>query len=107
MRTDRRTLTDGLDDLRLGAKFLGALIAIPVAGVFGLPLLVLLLLLFTCNPGGLGQHLGRWQALQNVPGFRAGRRAHMAAASLLYLLPLSLLGMVVVGIDGLVLRVFP
>jgi hypothetical protein len=31
----------------------------------------------------------------------------MAAASLLYLLPLSLLGMVVVGIDGLVLRVFP
>lgn len=107
MRTDMRTFTDGRDDLRGGAKFLGALLAIPVAGVLGLPLLILLLLLFGFNPGGLGRSLGRWPALKRIPGFRSGRRAHMMAASLLYLLPISLLGMAVVGVDGMIWKVFP
>ena len=102
-----RTFTDGRDDLRGGAKFLGALLAIPVAGVLGLPLLVLLLLLFGLNPGGLGRRLGQCQALKRILGFRSGRRAHMMAASLLYLLPISLLGMAVVGIDGMVWGIFP
>jgi hypothetical protein len=104
MRKDVRTFTDDRDDLRWGAAFLGALLAIPVAGVLGLPLLILLLILFLANPGDLGTRLGQCQLLKNIPGFRSGNRKHMIAASLLYLLPLSLLGMVVVGVDGLVLR---
>ena len=107
MRTDMQTFTDDRNDLRGGAKFLGALLAIPVAGVLGLPILLLLLFLFGLNPGGLGQRLGRCQSLKKIPGFRSGRCAHMAAASLLYLLPISLLGMIVVGIDGIVLGIFP
>ncbi len=104
MQTGIRTFTDGLHDRRLGAMILGALVAIPVAGIFGLPLLLSLLLLFALNPAGLGQRLGQCRYLRNIPGFRTGCRTHMALASLLYLLPISLLGMVVVGIDGIILR---
>lgn len=107
MQTDRRTFADGRDDLREGAKFLGALLAIPVAGILGLPLLILFLLLFGFNPGDSGHRLGRCRALKHVPGFRSGNRAYMLMASILYLLPLSLLGMAVVGIDGMIWRVFP
>lgn len=103
MRTEMRTFTDDLADLRWGTKFLGALLAIPLAGVLGLPVLILLLLLLLLNPGGLGERLSQCGSLQKIPGFRSGHRAHMAAASLLYLLPLSCLGLVVVGIDGMVL----
>jgi hypothetical protein len=107
MPKEGSTFTDDPYDLRLGAKFLGALLAIPVAGMLGLPLLILLVILFFCNPGGTGTDIGKWQLLKNIPGFRSGRRAHMAAASLLYLLPLSALGMVVVGVDAMVLGVWP
>jgi hypothetical protein len=107
MRTDIRTFTDGRDDLRRGAKFLGALLAIPVAGVLGLPLLILLLLLFGFNPGGLGQSLGRSPILRSIPGFRSGHRVPMMVASVLYLLPISLLGMAVVGVDGMIWKIFP
>jgi hypothetical protein len=107
MQTGIRTFTDGLHDRRLGAMFLGALVAIPLAGIVGLPLLLLLLLLFGLNPAGLGQRLGQCRWLKNIPGFRSGRRTHMALASLLYLLPISLLGITVVGIDGMILRIFP
>jgi hypothetical protein len=107
MQTGIRTLTAGLSDRRLGTMFLGALAAIPVAGIAGLPLLLLLLLLFTLNPLGLGQRLGQCRWAQTIPGFRSGRRRHMACASLLYLLPLSLLGMAVIGIDGMILGIFP
>ncbi len=85
--------------------FLGALVAIPVAGIFGLPLLLSLLLLFGLNPAGLGQRLGQCRCLKNIPGFRSGCRMHMAVASVLYLLPISLLGMVVVGIDEMIFRI--
>lgn len=84
-------------------RFLGALLAVPAASVLGVPLLILLLLLFGCNPGGLGTYMGNWKHLRDIPGFRSGRRAYMAVASLLYLLPLSLLGMVVVCVDGMLL----
>ncbi|SRR5579885_952952 len=107
MQTGIRTFTDGLHDRRLGAMFLGALVAIPLAGIVGLPLLLLLLLLFGLNPADLGQRLGQCRWLKNIPGFRSGRRAHMALASLLYLLPISLLGIIVVGIDGMILKIFP
>ena len=103
MRTDIRTFTDDRDDLRWGARFLGALLAIPLAGVLGLPLLIFLLFLFWLNPGGLGKRVGQHQFLQNIPGFRSGRRLYMAIASVLYLLPLSALGMLVVSVDGMVL----
>ena len=103
MRTDIRTFTDDRDDLCWGAKFLGALLAVPLAGVLGLPLLVLLVLLFLLNPGGLGKRVGQHQLLKSIPGFRSGRRSHMALASLLYLLPLSTLGMLVIGVDGMML----
>jgi hypothetical protein len=103
MRTDIRTFTDDRDDLRWGTKFLGALLAIPLAGVLGLPLLVLLLLLFAFNPGGLGQRLGQARLLQSIPGFRSGRRSHMALASLIYLLPLSVLGILIISVDGMML----
>lgn len=104
MRKEVRTFTDDRNDLRWGAAFLGALLAIPVAGVLGLPLLILLWILFLANPGNLGTRLGQCQYFKNIPGFRSGNRWHMAVASLLYLLPLSLLGMIVVGVDSLVLR---
>lgn len=104
MRKEVRTFTDDRDDLRGGAAFLGALLAIPVAGLLGLPLLILLLILFLANPAGLGQRLGQYQPLKHIPGFRSGDCTHMAVASLLYLLPLALLGMVVVGVDGMLLR---
>lgn len=104
MRKEMRTFTDDRDDLRWGIAFLGALLAIPVAGVLGLPLLILLLILFLANPGGLGTRLGQCPFLQNIPGFRSAHCGHMAIASLLYLLPISLLSMAVVGVDGLLLR---
>ncbi len=104
MQKGVRTFTDDRADLRRGATFLGALLAIPVAGVLGLPLLLLLLFLFLANPGGLGTCLGRCHCLRHIPGFRSGQRTHMALACVLYLLPVSLLGMIVVGIDTLVLR---
>ncbi|MEO7020879.1 MAG: hypothetical protein ABI234_12065 [Ktedonobacteraceae bacterium] len=104
MRKEVRTFTDDRGDLRWGAAFLGALLAIPVAGLLGLPLLILLLFLFLANPGGLGERLGRCQFLKNIPGFRSAHCGHMAVASLLYLLPISLLGIAVVDVDGLVLR---
>jgi hypothetical protein len=107
MQTGIRTLTAGLYDRRLGTMFLGALVAIPVAGIAGLPLLLLLLLLFALNPFGLGQALARCRWVQSVPGFRCGHRGQMAWATLLYLLPLSLLGMAVIGIDGMILGIFP
>lgn len=107
MQTGIRTFTDGLHDRRLGAMFLGALVAIPVAGILGLPLLLSLLLLLGLNPAGLGQRLGKCRHLKNIPGFRSGCRAHMALASLLYLLPISLLGIVVIGVDGMILRITP
>ena len=107
MRTDTLTFTDDHADLCWGAKFLGALLAIPLAGVFGLPLLLLLLLLFALNPGGLGQRVGQFPPLQHVPGFRSARCSHMAAASLLYLLPLSTLGILVLGVDGMILGLHP
>lgn len=103
MRKDMRTWTN-CDELRWGLAFLGALLAIPVAGMLGLPLLTLLLVLFLANPGGLGTRLGQCHLLKNIPGFRSGHRGHMAIASLLYLLPISLLGMAVVGIDGFLLH---
>ncbi len=106
MRTEMRTFTDDRSDLRWGAKFLGALLAIPVAGVLGLPLLLLLLFLFILNPGDLGERLGRCQPLKNIPGFRTGRRVHMAAASMFYLLPLTTLGIAVVSVDGMLLGFF-
>ncbi|HEU5381771.1 MAG TPA: hypothetical protein VFV38_40645 [Ktedonobacteraceae bacterium] len=105
MRKEVPTFTDDRDDLRGGATFLGALLAIPVAGLLGLPLLILLLLLFLANPGNLGQRLGQCQLLKSIPGFRSGDRRCMVAASLLYLLPLSLLGIVVVSVDSMLLRV--
>ena len=98
-----RTFIDDRCDLGWGAKFLGALVAIPVAGLLGLPLLFLLLILFLLNPGGLGERLGKCQRLKKFPGFRSGQRSHMAMASLLYLLPLSALGMLVVSVDGRIL----
>lgn len=107
MRTDIRTFADDLEDLRRGTVFLGALLAIPLAGVLGLPLLTLLLLLFILNPGGWGQRLSQCQPLKNIPGFRSGSRVHMALASLLYLLPLSCVGIIVIGVDGVILRIFP
>lgn len=107
MRTEIRTLTDDHTDLHWEAKFLGALLAIPLAGVFGLPLLLLLLLLFLLNPGGLGECVAQMQCLRKIPGFRSGQRARMAAACLLYLLPISFLGIVVVGVDGMVLGLIP
>lgn len=103
MRTDTRTFTDDRADRWWGTKLLGILLAIPLAGVLGLPLLILLLLLFVLNPAGLGTHIGQQRFLQHLPGFRAGRRAHMALASLLYLLPLTLLGMLVVSVDSILL----
>jgi len=106
MRTDRRTFTDGRDDLRGGAKLLGALLAIPLAGVLGLPLLIFLLLLFGFNPGDADHRVGRCWPFKHIPGFRSGNRAYMLMASILYLLPLSLLGMAVIGIDGMIWRVF-
>ena len=105
MRTDIRTFTDDRADLCWGAKFLGALLAIPLAGVLGLPLLVLLLLLFLGNPAGLGKRVGQHRFLKSIPGFRSGRRSHMALASLLYLLPISALGMIVISVDGMMLGV--
>lgn len=107
MRTDIRTFTDDRDDLRWGAKFLGALLAIPLAGVFGLPLLILLLLLFLFNPGGLGQRVGQHPCLRHIPGFRSAHRSHMVAASLLYLLPLSALGIMILSVDGIILGLHP
>ena len=103
MRTDIRTFTDDHHDLCWGTKFLGALLAIPLAGVLGLPLLVLLLLFFLCNPAGLGTRIGQYRYVKSIPGFRSGRRSYMALASLLYLLPLSLLGMLVISVDGMML----
>lgn len=105
MRKEKRSFTDDRNDLSWEAKFLGALLAIPVAGVLGLPLLILLLILFLGNPGGLGERLSQWQHLKKVPGFRSGKRGRMVAASLLYLLPISALGMVVVGVDGAMLGI--
>jgi hypothetical protein len=103
MRTDMRTFTDDRDDLRRGTKFLAVLLAIPLAGLLGLPLLLSLVLLFWFNPANLGLRIGRYRPLRRIPGFRSGRRTHMAIASLLYLLPLSTLGIVVISIDGIVL----
>lgn len=107
MHTGIRTLSDGLYDRRRGAMFLGALVAIPLAGIAGLPLLLLLLLLFGFNPCGLGQRLGQCQWVQAIPGFRSGHCGQMACVSLLYLLPISLLGMTVIGVDGIILGIFP
>lgn len=107
MRTDIRTCTDGLNNRRWGAAVLGTLVAIPLAGILGLPLLILLLLLFGFNPGNLGRRLGRCQLFHNIPGFRSGNRLHMAIASILYLLPISLLGIAVIGIDGMILKILP
>lgn len=107
MRTETRTFTDDLDDLRWGAKFLGALLTIPLAGVLGLPLLLVLVLLFLLNPANLGQQLGQHPRLRRLPGFRSARRSHMIAACLLYLLPLSVLGIVVVSVDGMILGLLP
>lgn len=104
MQRGVRTFTDDQADLCRGAAFLGALLAILVAGVLGLPLLILLLILFLTNPGGLGSCLGRCRFLHNIPGFRSGNRGHMALACVLYLLPLSLFGIIVVGIDTLILH---
>lgn len=104
MQRGVRTFTDDHADLRREVAFLGALLAILVAGVLGLPLLILLLFLFLANPGGLGTCLGRCQFLRHIPGFRSGSRKHMALACVLYLLPPSLFGMIVVGIDALILR---
>lgn len=104
MRKEVRTFTDDRHDLRWGIAFLGALLAIPLAGVLGLPLLILLLILFLIDPGGLGTRLGQCPYLKHIPGFRSSHCGHMALASLLYLLPLSLLGMAIVGIDGLLLH---
>src|SRR5690348_15199145 len=106
MQTGIRTFSEGLQDRRLGAMFLGALGAIPVAGIFGLPLLLFLLLFFGLNPAGLGQRFGQCRCLKNIPGFRSGRRMYTTLASVFYLLPISLLGMVVVGVDGMILRTF-
>lgn len=107
MRTDTRAFTDGLNNRRWGAAVLGTLVAIPLAGFLGLPLLIFLLLLFGLDPGGLGKRLGQCQLLHNIPGFRSGRRIYMAAASILYLLPISLLGMLVISVDGMILKIFP
>jgi len=101
-----RTFIDDRYDPDWRAKFLGALLVIPVAGLLGLPLLLLLLTLFLLNPCGLGERLGRCQNIKILPGIRSGRRSHMAVASLLYLLPLSTLGMIVLGIDGRILGFF-
>jgi hypothetical protein len=105
MHMNRRTLSDDLYDRRLGTMFLGTLVAIPVAGLIGLPLLLLLLLLFGLNPLGLGQRLGQY--LQALPGFRSGCRVHMVVACLVYLLPISLLGIAVLAVDGIILGVIP
>lgn len=105
MHMDRHILSDDLYGRRLRVLFLGMLVAIPLAGLLGLPLLFCLLLLFGFNPLGLGQRLG--QSLQALPGFRSGCRAQMAVACLLYLLPISLLGIVVLGIDGMILGIIP
>ena len=107
MQREMRTLIDDRADLRWATKFLALLLAIPVAGILGLPLLLLLLILFLYNPGGLGTRLGQSPLIKNIPGFRSGYRIQMAAASLLYLLPISTLGLIVVGIDGIVLGIFP
>ena len=106
MRTDTRTFTDDRADLRWGTLSLGVLLAIPLAGLFGLPLLILLLCLFLLNPAGLGTYLGQQRFLQYFPGFRTGRRVHMAIATLLYLLPLTLLGMLVVSVDSILVLGF-
>lgn len=103
MRKGVRTFADDFRDRRWNAKFLGVLLAIPVAGVIGIPLLILLLILFCCNPCGLGTYVGNWRPLKHIPGFRSGKRAYMVAASLLYLLPLSLMGILVVGVDVVLL----
>lgn len=102
-RREMRTFIDDRCDLGWETKFLGALVAIPVAGLLGPPLLLLLLILFLLNPGGLGERLGGCQRLKRLPGFRSGQCSHMAMASLLYLLPLSILGMTVIGVDGRIL----
>jgi hypothetical protein len=102
---DLRTLTDDRHDRRPGAMLLGTLVAIPVAGLIGLPLLLFLLLLFSLNPLGLGQRLGQY--LQALPGFRSGCRTHMAVACLLYLLPISLLGIAVLSVDAMILGIMP
>src|SRR5258708_101054 len=107
MQLEIRTLSEDRSDLRWGASFLGLLLAIPVAGLLGLPLLVLLLVLFLCNPGGLGTNLSRSPLFKHLPGFRSGQPIWMALASLCYLLPLSALGMIVVGVDGVILGIWP
>ena len=105
MRKGVRTFTDDrVSDLRWGVAFLGALLALLMVGVVGLPLLILLLLLFLFNPVGMGERVGRCRWLKRVPGFRSGHRARMALATFCYLLPPSLLGMIVVDVDALLLR---
>lgn len=106
MPKEARAFIGDPTDLRWGAKFLGALLAIPVAGILGLPLLTLLLLLFWCNPYRMGERLSNWQILKTLPGFRSGKRSSLALACLLYLLPLSILGMLVISVDGLLLGIW-
>lgn len=106
MRKELRAFIGDPKGPHQGAKFLGALLAIPVAGILGLPLLVLLLLLFMCNPYGIGDRLSNWQPLKALPGFRSGKRNVMALASLFYLLPISVLGLLVVSVDGTLLGIW-
>lgn len=106
MRKEVRAFIDDSEGLRWGAKFLGALLAIPVAGVLGLPLLTILLFLFWGNPCGMGERLSAWQPLRALPGFRSGKRSTMALASLFYLLPLSFLGLLVISVDGTLLGIW-
>lgn len=91
------------EDPRRVYLFLAVLVAIPVAGIIGLPLLLTLLFVFLKNPGGLGEQLGNGELLRRVPGFRSGNRLTMAAASALYLIPMSIAGMVVIVVDVLIM----
>ena len=107
MQEEMRILIDDRPDPGWGAKFLALLLAIPLAGLLGLPLLVILLILLLCNPGNLGERLAQCQCLKIIPGFRSGQRVNMAVVSLLYLLPLSTLGLIVIGVDSMLWGILP
>jgi hypothetical protein len=91
------------EDPRRVYLFLGILMAIPLAGIVGLPLLLALLFVFLKNPGGLGEQLETCELLRRVPGFRSGNRLNMAGVSALYLIPMSMAGMVVIAVDVLIM----
>src|SRR5260221_6257246 len=107
MQEEMRDLIEDRTDLRWGTTFLALLLAIPLAGLLDLPLLLILLILLLYNPANLGERLAQCQCLKILPGLRSGQRVNMALVCLLYLLPLSALGLIVVGVDSMIWGILP